>query len=236
MDMQTFGGGVVVAVAAVLVAILHVGVGVRVRRSDVGASRAFFVVALVALGIAGVVLLRMTSSIVGYGLLCLVLVSRYFFDLVHEERTRRRRVASLVPRAAAEAVPSVWVAIAVASLLMLVPYVVVGEQRAAALVVGVCAFVMAGIAWRIASAPVQLYREDVRYERLRDRAARARKAGMAAVVALGTVFAFIAFVNPSAVLAVQRPLLFGSFLVWAGLWAWVIVYAHRLDRLAGAAS
>jgi len=58
-----------------------------------------------------------------------VLVAGLLFDLMREERARRRRVASLAPRPG-RSCSAVWVAIAVASVLMLVPYVMLKEQRA----------------------------------------------------------------------------------------------------------
>ena len=229
---------VAISAVAVLGAIVNVVLGIRVGRCDTTSALSRFVVAFVAIAVAVLVFVPIISPVVGYGMLCLALVSVFLFDLLREEHTRRRRVASLTPRAAADVVPSVWVAITVSSVLMLAPYVVLGEQRAAALMVGVCAFVMAGIAWRIASAPVQLDGEDIHIERIRDRASRSRKAGLTAVLAIGIIFVFISFVNSDlpAVLPVQRILLLVSFATWAGLWAWVTLYWRYLDGLSLSAS
>ena len=223
---------------AVLGALALVVLGIRVGRRDTTSALSRFAVALVAFVVAVLVFVPIISPVVGYGMLCVALVSIYLFDLLREEHTRRRRVASLTPRPAAEAVPSVWVAMAVASVLMLAPYVILGEQRVSALIVGICAFVMAGIAWRIASAPVQLDGEDIQTERIRDRASRSRKAGLAAVLAIGSIFVFISFVNADlpAVLPLQRTLLLVSFVTWAGLWAWVTLYWRYLDGLSCSAS
>ena len=154
-----------IGAVALLCAIVNVGLGVRAGRCDRTSALSRFSVAFIALVVAVLVFVPIVSPVAGYGVLCLALVSVFLFDLLREEHTRRRRVASLTPRPAAEPVPSVWVAIAVASVLMLAPYVILGEQRAAALIVGACAFVMAGIAWRIASAPMQLEGEDIQTER-----------------------------------------------------------------------
>jgi hypothetical protein len=104
--------------------------------------------------------------------------------------------------------------------------------------VGICALVMAGIAWRIASAPVQLRGDDVQSERLRDRASRSLRAGMSAVLAIGSIFVFLSFVNASlpTVPPLQRMLPLVSFVTWAALWAWVMLYWRRLNRLTCAAS
>jgi hypothetical protein len=227
-----------VAATAVFVAFVCVGTGIRVVHSGAASAPARFAIAFVALVIAVLVLLRVTSPVIGYGALCLALVSVYLFDLLRAEHARRRRVASLTPRPAAEVVPTIWVAIAMASVLLLAPYVILDEQRAAALMVGICVFVMAGIAWRVASAPIQLRGEDIRSERMRDRASRFKKAGMSAVVAIGSIFVFISFVNADlspAIFQSQRILLLISFATWAGLWAWVTLYWRHLDRLSRSA-
>ncbi len=197
-----------------------------------------FVIAAVALAIGVLVLLSIISPIVGYGLLCLALGSVYFFDLLRDERARRRRVAHLTPRPVAEIVPIVWIALAVASVFMLAPYLILGEQRGAALMVGVCALAIAGIAWRIASAPVALEGEDPRSERVHERAQRHLKAGISCVIAIGTIFVFVTFVNSNtpAVAPLQRlfvPVSMGS---WAGLWLWVTLYSRYIDRVSSAAS
>ena len=223
---------------AVLAAIVNVVLGIRTRRCDTASALSRFVIGFIALVVAVLVFYLIISSVVGYGILCLALVSVYLFDLLREEHTRRRRVASLTPRPAAEVVPSVWVAIAVASVLMLAPYVILGEQRAAALMVGVCALVMAGIAWRIASAPVQLEGENIQTERIQERASRSLRAGLAGVLAIGSIFVFISFVNAELpeVLPLQRILLNVSFVTWAGLWAWVTLYWRYLNGLSSSAS
>ncbi|MDP9111548.1 MAG: hypothetical protein M3M96_07950 [Candidatus Eremiobacteraeota bacterium] len=227
-----------IGAVALLCAIVNVGLGIRAGRCDRTSALSRFSVAFIALVVAVLVFVPIVSPVAGYGVLCLALVSVFLFDLLREEHTRRRRVASLTPRPAAEPVPSVWVAIAVASVLMLAPYVILGEQRAAALIVGACAFVMAGIAWRIASAPMQLEGEDIQTERVRDRASRSRKAGLTAVLAIGSIFVFISFVNADlpAVLPLQRTLLLVSLLTWSGLWAWVMLYGRYLDSLSPSAS
>ena len=216
------------AVAAVcaLAAVVYAGRGTREQR---------LVVAPVALAIGVLVGLGIVAPVVAYGLLCLTMVSVF---LVREERTRRRRVASLAPRPAVDAVPIVWIASAATSALMLTPYVVFGQQRAAALLVGACALVTAAISWRIASAPIELEGTDIRSERLRDRASRFRRAGLTAVLAIGIVFVFISFVNSElqVVMPVERIFLYASLVAWASLWAWVAWYVHRLDRLSCAAA
>lgn len=238
MNMHTGLGRLSVSGFAVLAAIVYAWVGVRESRCDAVSGRSRFAVVFVALLSAALILLRVASPIAGYALVCLASASSQMFDLLRNERARRRKVASLAPRPAAEAVPTVWVAIAMVSVLMLAPYVIVGEERADALLVGTAALVMAGIAWRIASAPIQLYGDDIPYERMRDRASRSRRAGLSAVVAIGCVFAFISFANSGlqTVLPLQRNLLVVSFLTWAALGGWVLLYSHHLDRQSVSAS
>jgi len=128
------------------------------------------------------------------------------------------------------------------SPLMLTPYVALREQLVSAFMVGVCALIMATIAWHLASSPVQLAGEDVQLERMRKRAWRSTRAGITAVVAVGSVVAFIGFVNAdlAAVTAVQRDLRLLSLVVWAVLavWvmAWIAWYHHQLSRSSCSAS
>lgn len=115
---------------------------------------------------------------------------------------------------------------------------VFGEQRAAALMVGICALVIALIAWRIASAPVHLAGEDIQAERMRDRALRTRRAGNTAVLAVGSIFVFITFVNAELPVVLPVQLIFNltSLVVWAALLAWKAWYVHNLDRSSCSAS
>jgi hypothetical protein len=225
---------VFISLVAVAGAVVNAVLAVRARGCDRPSAVARMAVACVELAIGALVFFRLVSPTVGYGLLCLSLVSVYLFNLLREERTRRRRVASLTPRPAADAIPACWVAIAGLSLLMLAPYVLLGEERSAALMVGSCALIMSGIAWRIASAPIQLAGANIEGERIRNRASRSRSAGLTAVLAVGSIFVFISFANAGlpAVLPLQHTLLLVSFITWAGMWAWVALYwRHLCGRL-----
>ena len=232
MHIGTSLPGLAISAAAVLCAIVNLLVGIRMRRFDAASALSRFAIAGVATAIAVLSSVTIIVPAVGYGLLCLALVGGSLFDLVREERARKRRIASLTPRPAAEPILTLWVAIAGASASMLSPYVILGEQRAAALLVAVCALVMAYIAWRIASSPVRLEGADIPAERLRDRAARSRQTGLSAVLAIGSIFVFVCFVDLPEALAVQRILILASFGVWAGLWIWVMLYWRHLNRLA----
>jgi multisubunit Na+/H+ antiporter MnhB subunit len=240
MHDLAFHQALLVAAVALLVALLNGYRGIRSRHCDPTWARSNFVVALVAFAIAVVVLLRVISPVVGYSLVCLALAGFQLADLLQDERERaqQRRVALLAPRPTAEVAPTVWVALAVASVLPLTPYVLLNEERAAAAIVGICALVMAAIAWRIASAPVMLYGEDVESERRRDRSSRTRKAGVTAVIAMGSVMVFISFVNYNlpAVLPLQRTLLGVSSWTWALSGASVFLYSLYLGRLRDSTS
>lgn len=78
---------------------------------------------------------------------------------------------------------------------MLAPYVILDEQRIAASIVAAGAFLMTGIAWRIASAPRKLFGKDIVHERMRDRYSRTRKTGLVAVSAMGSIMVFMVIVN-----------------------------------------
>jgi hypothetical protein len=238
--LTTFDQNVTVAAVGFLVTIVYGVLGTRNRRCDPPYARAFFVTAFVAFVIGLLVVSRLVSAVVGYSLLCLALAGFQLADLLKDElaRARRRRVALLAPRSAAEAAPTIWVALAAASVLPLTPYVILNEERAAATIVGVCALVMAAIAWRIASAPRQLYGEHIQSEWMRDRRSRTRKAGITAVIAMGSIMVFISFVNYNlpAVLPLQRTLLSVSWWTWALSAASVILYSVYLGRLGDSTS
>ncbi|MGH7736649.1 MAG: hypothetical protein ACREMP_02085 [Candidatus Tyrphobacter sp.] len=107
---------------------------------------------------------------------------------------------------------------------------ILDEQRIAAAIVAVCTFLMAGIAWRIASAPRQLFGENVRYERMRDRYSRTRKSGVTAVVAMGSIMVFTVFVNSNlhTALPLLRTLQVVSWWMWAVSGVSLIVYCTYL--------
>ncbi|HTX58571.1 MAG TPA: hypothetical protein VMH02_02755 [Verrucomicrobiae bacterium] len=229
-----------VAAVGLLAAVVYGMLGMRNRRRDPPYARAFFVTALIAFLIALLVVFQAVSPVVGYGLMCLALSMFQLADLLQDEhaRARRRRVASLAPRPAAEPIPTVWVALTVAAGLMLAPYVILDEQRVAAAIVMICAFLGAGIAWRIASAPRQLFGEDVRYERVRDRCSRTRKAGLVATVTMGSIMLFITFVNYDlhAVLPLLRTLQSVSWWTWALSGISVVVYCTFFGRRPASSS
>lgn len=223
-----------IAAVAFLAAVIYGILGNRNRHGDPPYARAFFITALVAFIIACLVFSQVVSPVVGYSLLCLALAGFQLADLLQDEhaRARQRRVALLAPRPAAEVVPTVWVALAAAAGLMLTPYVILDQQRVAAGIAMVCAFLMAGIAWRIASAPRQLFGQDVRYESMRDRRSRARKAGLTATVAMGSIMVFITFANYDlhTVVPLLRTLQGVSWWMWALSGVSLIVYCTYLGR------
>lgn len=238
--LTTYDQNLVVAAVAILATIVYGILAIRNRYCDPPYARAFLVTASVALVIGVLVFLRALSPVVGYSLLCLALAGFQLADLLQDERARaqQHRVALLAPRPAAEVVPTVWVALAVAAGLMLAPYVFLDEQRVAAAIVAICAFVTAGIAWRIASAPRQLFGEDVRYERIRDRYSRTRRAGVLAVIAMGTVMVFISFVNYNlyTVLPLLRTLQSVSWWTWAISAGSVTLYCTFFGRQSSSTS
>lgn len=236
----TFDPSLPVAVVGFLAAIVYAIFAIRNRHCDPPYARASFVTASVAFFIALFVLLQLVSPVIGYSFLCLALAGFQLADLLQDEhaRARKRRIALLAPRSVAEVVPTIWVALAVGAGLMLTPYVVLDKQRVAAVIVAICAFIMAGIAWRIASAPRQLFGEDVRYERVRDRYSRTRKAGLTAVIAMGSIMAFTVFVNVD--LHTRLPLLRTlenvSWWTWALSGVSLVVYCMYLGRQSSSTS
>lgn len=229
-----FEAAIPVSAVAALAVIVYGVMGLRQVRCDPPYARAYLTVALFALVLIPLMLLQLLSPVVGYSLICVALAGWQLFDLLQDEhaRARQRRVAVLAPRPAADAVPTVWVALAAASALFVTPYVIQGEQRFAAAIVAVAALVMAAISWRIASAPVQLFGDNVRTERMRDRYSRSRKTGLTAVIAMGSIMVFTSFVNASApvVLPVERTLQSVSWWTWAVSAVSLVAYCAYLGR------
>lgn len=195
-------------------------------------------VGVVAFALAAFVLLGFVAPVVAYAVLCLSMVSVYVVDLVQEEHERKRRVASLSPRPRADRIPAIWTVVATLSAALVAPYILDESNRVAALIVGACAVVMAAIAWRIASAPLQLLGDDLEAERNADRSSRARRTNITSVLAVGIVFVFANFVNPTSAAAtpIERVVPFLAFFVWVGLWVWGALYIRRLDRLTAQVS
>src|ERR1700682_1645070 len=174
--------------------VVYLAIALR-RRDQAVEAPPRYAAAGVGFAIAVLVILRVMSPIIGYGILCLSTVVVYLADLLREEHARRRRVASLDPRPTVPAMPMAWVIISALSTLLLVPYALSGIERVAAALVGVCALTITAIALRIASAPTQLVGSDPQAESIDESAARASRAGYACVLAVGIVFVFSGFVN-----------------------------------------
>ncbi len=221
---------------AAVTAVLYTGSAKGAEATDSAFAR--YLVAAVGLVSLVLVAFDKVPAVVAYGVLCLALAGVYVADVLRDERARRRRVASLAPRPMIVGVPTAWIVIAAVSPLMLTPYVVLKEQLAAAFMVGFCALVMATIAWRLASAPVQLTGEDVPLERIRDRATRSARVANTAVLAVGSIFVFICFANSGlpVVTPVQRMLPLFSMAVWLGLFTWKMWYVHQLPQPSCSAS
>lgn len=223
-----------VAAVAAIFGVAYLVVALLRRRHGETSALGLFAVAASGFAIAALVALHYLAPVVAYSVLCFSGATVLLADMLQDEHARRRRVASLSPRPPADSVPIVWITIALTSTLLLVPYVLRGIAVAPALIVAGCAIGMAAIAWRIASAPTQLTGEDPagdpRTEHIRDRALRARKAGLTCVVTIGSIGLFIRFVDetlPSGGglgIATVRALL----AVWAMLAIWVYWYAFRV--------
>ncbi len=216
---------IVIDAFALLAAVSYGRSGWRELRCDPPFAPGRFAVSFVAVAIAVLVGFRVLLPVVGYAILCLALVSVYVYDAVLEERTRRRRVASLTPRSGIDWQLIVWIAVSTLSIALLSPYIVLDEYRVPALIVALCSLVMSGIAWRIATAPVQLEGDDIAAERRRDRFRRIRKTGLASGLAIGIIFVFTSFVNadlrsPMQIqFTVQSIAFFASF----GIYGWMLL-------------
>jgi len=214
---------VVLAAFAVLVAAVYTWAA----RATCGKSVvARYGVGAGVLAMGALVMLGIVAPAVAYALICLAMVAVYVVDLVLEERARRRRVASLVPRPRVTIVPALWAVAAALSTALVAPYVLDESNRFAASVVALCSVAMAAISWRIASAPVQLEgRCDIEMERRAVRATRASKSGVASILACGNVFVFASFANQaSGGTPLERTAGSFAFFVWIGVAALVALY------------
>jgi len=232
MPSQLFIERIMVSAVAVFAGIVYLLAALRVKRNGKGSASARMGIAAFTFLVAGLVALRELDPVIGYSLTALSLVAVSIVDLVREERARVRRIAALAPRPVAEVVPTLWIVAALVSLLALVPYLWLGNERLPATIAGACVLAMAAIAWRIASAPTQLTSANPAKERICEQASRMRKSGMACVLACGIVFVFVNFVNGTlpAVDGVERFWALAMFVLWAGLWVWTSVYVKRLSH------
>lgn len=220
------------------VALLCGGVYLGLTRSCGVESRAArIVVGIGALVTAPAVWFSLLQPVIGYAFVCLLMVLAFAVDLAVEERTRSRRSAPLQPRARAELVPAFWSLVATASAAMIVPYAIAATERAAAVTVGICALLMAGIAWRIACAPTHLTGSDPQRERIAERASRALRSGVTAALAVAIVFVFSSFENQVAAIVTPAQHFVNaiSFIAWIVLWLWAMLYAWSLKRTLRAA-
>lgn len=238
MDDILFAQRIVVFATAILAGAVYLLTALRVRHGGEASAPARFAIAGFVFVIALLVMMRVLEPVVGYSLTCFSLVAVFFVDLLRDEHMRRRRVAMLKPRSAAEFVPAVWIAVTLLSTLVLLPYIAGGINVTAALISATCAIAMAAIAWRVASAPMQLSGNDPRVEHLRERACRARQVGLTCVVAIGSLALFVSFsiVRPPAFGGLGRITGIEMLVVWAALWIWQVWYVRRISNQTGMAS
>lgn len=220
-----------------------IGIGILVvalyeKRRGEDSAPTHFALASVALAIAALEALGALAPVVGYSVLCLALASSFLVGLMFDERARRRRVALLAPRPAIDLVPMLWIVITSLSMLALVPYLLGGIAVGPALGTAGCAIAMVAIAFRIASAPMQLIGEDPQAERLRDRRFRSRRTGATCVIVVGVIFAFVTFANETspALGGLGRAISIATTIVWVGLALWQIAYDRRNFHAAARSS
>ncbi len=171
------------------------------------------------------------EPVIGYALMCLLMVAAFAIDLIQEEHARRRRVASLAPRPRVEFVPALWTLVAVLSATLVLPFIVAGRDVLAALIVGVCTLSMAGIAWRIASAPMQLTGNDPARERIEERASRAQRSGISCVLAVGIEFVFACFTLKESTAGLSRWTVIAlPFALWVLIWTATALYVRSIRR------
>lgn len=198
----------------------------RIERADGARERRpalpRYVLAAVSFGAAVALLADAVAPTVAYAILGLVLAARCIIDQVAEERATRRRSTILGRSRRVDPVLLIWVLLAAASTLFLIPWVLDQGERLAAIVVTGCAATMVALAWRIASAPPLLLGDDLEAEQVVDRETRVTRTGMACFFAVATSAVFLGFNGSD----VGVPTMLLAF----GLVAWFRLYARRLGR------
>lgn len=206
----------------------------RLKRADDARERisplARFAVSVAGFGTAIVVFAHVVSPAVGYAIICLSLAIRAVADLVSEENAPRRRSALLGRIRGVDPVLLVWITIAAVSSLSLLPYVITGTDRVAAVLVSACVAAILVVAWRIASAPPLLAGDDLDAEQVVDRETRATRTGNACFLAIAAVAVFNGYTNPAEAGAFRFPIVTATLLVAFGVFVWKSIYARRLSR------
>lgn len=222
-----------------LMGVVFLAIALRRRAgSEPASAYPVYLFAATGFAIAALVWLRAIAPIIGYDVLCVTPAGFYLADLLEDERERRRRVALLAPRPPVEMVPAIWIGVtALATTAPLLWFVLgsagrVQELIAQALITWLCALAIVAIAWRIASAPMQLTGEDPHAEQLRERVLRARKAAISCAVALGIVNAFITVAMQTTVLAGADAEKWILQALWFGLIIWQFLYTYLISRSA----
>lgn len=206
----------------------------RIERADDNRERispqARYVASAAGFGMAVALLAHFVTPAVGYAILCLALAGRCVADQIAEERTPRRRSALIGRSRSIDPVLVTWIALAGATALVLIPWLLEQQYRIAAVIVAVCVLMMVVVAWRIASAPPLLFGNDLEAEQVVDRETRALRTGNTCVLTIGTVAIFNAFVGGQQGFIDHRFLVWGLQFLWVALLAWRSIYARYLTR------
>jgi hypothetical protein len=181
-----------------------------------------YIVAIICFSIAPLALTHRLSAGVTYAILCVTLATRAVVMLTIEERSRLRRAALLQRSRGVDAILLAWIVIATSSVLLLLPPVLDRTDVAAASAVAVCVVAMAGVAWRIATAPPVLVGNDVEAELLLDRKRRIFRAGIVCVIAVGSVMFFGAVEKSWST--------WPAMATWAALGVWLYFYLRLASR------
>jgi amino acid transporter len=108
---------VAIDATALLAAGTYGYMGWREMRADPPFAPGRFAVSFAALAVAALVGFRVMLPVVGYALLAIALVSVFVYDEILEERSRRRRVASLNPRPPVNWQLLLWIGLAAGSAI-----------------------------------------------------------------------------------------------------------------------
>lgn len=207
----------------------------RIRRADDERERVSvlprYVIAAIGFGIACALFAQVIPPSIAYAILCVALVVRPIADQLAEERAPRRRSALLGRSRRIDPVLATWIGVAAVSPLSLIPWVIDEASRTAAIVVAACVVAIVVVAWRIASAPLLLFGNDLKAEQAVDRETRTVRTGNTCSIAVAAVSVYTGFAAGAPPFVYYRVDLSGTLLVAAaGILAWKAIYARHLSR------
>lgn len=206
----------------------------RIERADDTRERvspqARYAASAVGFLMVGALLAHLVTPAVAYAFLCLSMVGRCVADQIVEEQTPRRRSALIGRSRSIDPVLITWITLTGAASFALIPWLLDGTYRTAALVVAVCVLIMVAVVWRVATAPPLLFGNDLAAEEVVDRETRTLRTGNACFLTLCAATIFIAFAGGQQGYISHKYEIWGLQFLSFALLAWSRFYARHVTR------